>query len=266
MKKRVISAIVLIAIFVPILLLGGMPFAIFMSIAAVVSMYELVNARTKKKGFPFLPLLCSYIFVLVLTLSNYNINTFDYHLDYRIIAGMIFAFVAPLVFINNTKKYGLNDALFLVGSTLFIGISFSLLIQIRNFQLDFVIYLFLVTILTDTFAYITGKNVGKHKLAPKVSPNKTIEGTIGGTLMGTFASVLYYNAVINPHLNIFILIIITIVLSLIGQLGDLAFSFIKREFEVKDFSNLIPGHGGVLDRLDSMIFVVLGFMLFLVIL
>ena len=162
--------------------------------------------------------------------------------------------------------YNLNDALFLTASTLFIGLSFNLLILLRNFSLDYVIYLFIISIITDTFAYITGKYIGKNPLAPLISPKKTIEGLVGGTIMGVVVGTIYYTTVINPGLDIGIIIFVTLCLSLIGQLGDLIFSSIKRYYDVKDFSNLIPGHGGILDRLDSIIFIVLGFILFLAVL
>ena len=112
---------------------------------------------------------------------------------------------------------------------------------------------------------LTGKYVGRIKLAPVISPNKTVEGLIGGTLMGTFVATMYYISVIDVY-SIGGIVIITLLLSLLGQLGDLVFSFIKREFGKKDFSNIIPGHGGILDRLDSIIFVTLGFLIFLTIL
>ena len=101
--------------------------------------------------------------------------------------------------------------------------------------------------MTDTFALFTGMFIGKNKLAPSISPKKTIEGFIGGALMGTFIATSFYVTVINQSMPL--------------QLGDLVFSFVKREYGKKDFSNLIPGHGGILDRFDSLIFVVLAFIL-----
>ena len=103
--------------------------------------------------------------------------------------------------------------------------------------------------------------IGKNKLAPSISPHKTIEGFIGGALMGTFVATTFYFTVIDSNISLVILILTTAFLSVIGQLGDLVFSSIKRTYGVKDFSNLIPGHGGILDRLDSIIFVILAFIL-----
>ena len=120
-----------------------------------------------------------------------------------------------------------------------------------------------ITTITDTFALVTGMLIGKRKLAPTISPKKTIEGSIGGSLMGTIVASAYYITVINPSNSLVLVILATCFLTVVGQLGDLAFSFIKREYGKKDFSNLIPGHGGILDRLDSLIFVVLAFVLLL---
>lgn len=266
MKIRIISAAILLAIFVPLLLIGGLPYSLLMLVIALMGLHEILNIRKTKKEFPFLVELCAYILVAFMTLNNYRSQNLYFLMDYRLMAIMMFIFLAPMVFIDNSKKYNLNDALFLTASTLFVGLSFNLLILLRNFSLDYVIYLFIVATMTDTFAYITGRYIGRNPLAPSISPKKTIEGLIGGTLMGVIIGSIYYTTVINPGLDIGIIIFVTLCLSLVGQLGDLVFSSIKRYYGVKDFSNLIPGHGGILDRLDSIIFIVLGFILFLVVL
>ena len=266
MKIRVISAAVLLAIFVPLLLIGGLPYSLLMLLIALFGLHELLKIRKTKKDFPFFVELCAYILVSFLTFNNYRSQNLSFLMDYRLMSIMIFVFLAPMVFINNSKKYNLNDALFLTASTLFVGLSFNLLILVRNFSLNYVIYLFIIATITDTFAYITGRYIGKNKLAPLISPKKTIEGSIGGSIMGVIAGVIYYTTVINPAVDLGIIIFVTLCLSIIGQLGDLIFSAIKRYYDVKDFSNLIPGHGGILDRLDSIIFIVLGFILFLAVL
>ena len=110
---------------------------------------------------------------------------------------------------------------------------------------------------SDTFAYLTGKYLGKHKFS-KISPNKTIEGCIGG-LLGSIILCLIYAIIVNNAFGLNLVywqvVITAIVLSIIGQIGDFAASAIKRHFEVKDFSNLFPGHGGMIDRIDSIIFI-----------
>ena len=135
--------------------------------------------------------------------------------------------------------------------------------MLRSTSLAYVIYLFLITIMTDTFAYNVGMLIGRNKLLESISPNKTWEGMVGGTVFGVFIATVYYHVVIDSLLPIYIVILMTLFLSILGQLGDLVFSAIKRYFGKKDFSNIMPGHGGVLDRLDSIIFVMLGFMFFI---
>ena len=110
---------------------------------------------------------------------------------------------------------------------------------------------------TDTFAYAVGMKFGKHKLT-KISPKKSIEGSIGGTV-GSIAIALIYTAIVNQYVDLGLsytfIAIVTLILSVLSQLGDLSASSIKREMEIKDYGNLIPGHGGMLDRIDSIIFV-----------
>ena len=98
------------------------------------------------------------------------------------------------------------------------------------------------------------KNIGKHKLIPNVSPNKTIEGSLIGTLVSVIFCSLFYLYQVDPAANIIVVILITLILNIFSQLGDLFFSAIKREYGIKDFSNLMPGHGGILDRFDSLFF------------
>lgn len=262
MKTRITSALVLLVIFIPFLLLGGLPFAMLMAVLSVLSLYELLATRHKIRKIPSTIELYSYILVLFLTLNNYNSADVFYMVDYKLLAFLIMINLSPLVFINNKDKYNLTDALFLIGATLFVGLTFNLLVLIRSYDISYIVYLFLITTMTDTFAFFTGKYIGKKPLAPKVSPKKTVEGLIGGTFMATFIATMFYVAAIGKA-NVFLVIIVTMLLSLLGQLGDLVFSAIKREFGKKDFSNLIPGHGGILDRLDSIIFVTLGFLLFI---
>lgn len=263
MKKRILSAILIIAIFVPLLIIGGKVFAIFMSLLAIMGLYELIHIRESKKEFPFLMKVFAYVMVVFFSLSHFKSIDFIYTMDYRVVAFMIFAFLSPMVFIHDFKKYNLNDALFLIGSVLFIGLSFNLLIICRNYDIMYIIYLLLITTITDTFALFTGMLVGKHKLCPTVSPKKTIEGLVGGVFVGTFVATAFYITVINPSMSLaFVVVVVTIILSLVGQLGDLVFSSIKRYYDKKDFSNLIPEHGGILDRFDSLIFVVLAFIIF----
>lgn len=266
MKTRIVSAALMTVIFVPLLIIGKLPFQLLVLAIAVFAQYELLKVRRAKRDFPIGIELCSYILVGLLTVTNASVLNLDFSLDYRILITMILIYLSAIVFYSDIKKYNVDDALFLMASTLFIGLSLNIMILLRNFNLMYLIYILVITSFTDSFALITGMLVGKNALCKSLSPKKTIEGLVGGTLIGTFAAVVFYNTIIDANLNIFLLIFMTVSISLIAQLGDLVFSSIKRYYNKKDFSNLIPGHGGILDRIDSLTFAVLAFVLFLAIL
>ena len=185
-----------------------------------------------------------------------------FYTDYKILTSIIFLVIIPIVFYSR-NKYNISDALFLFGVTFFLGLGFKYLITVRIYDLNYLIFLCLLTIFTDTFAFITGNLIGRHKLAPSVSPKKTWEGFIGGLVFGTFISTMFYYTAFEYTGNILVLIVVVALLSTIGQLGDLFFSQIKRSYKIKDFSNIMPGHGGMLDRFDSVIFVALAIIYFI---
>ena len=120
----------------------------------------------------------------------------------------------------------------------------------------------LIPIFTDTFAYFGGTFIGKHK-ATKLSPKKTWEGYFTGSIVATILTTIFYIYFIGNPSNTFLLIIMILLMTIFAQIGDLFFSAIKRSYGIKDFSNLIPGHGGIIDRLDSLIFVSFMFIIFI---
>ena len=263
MKKRILSAGIALAIFIPIFIIGGIPFAIAIYIISILALKEFLNAKTSRKNLPLFVEFISYIIYSLIVLSNINNSEMIFSIDFRVLAALFLIYLIPTVLYHNREQYSVTDAFYLIAGVFFLGVSFSLLIIIRNLNLDLIIYLFLITILTDTYAYITGSLIGRHKLLKEISPNKTWEGMIGGTIFGTIISVAFYILVIDPSISIYNISLITLFLSIIGQYGDLCFSAIKRYFNIKDFSNIMPGHGGILDRCDSIIFVMLGFMFFI---
>lgn len=244
MKKRLISAIVMLAVFVPLIILGGFWFEIAITVVAILAYKELISIYEKNIKIPIILKVLSYLSVGLLVICAESLLP-------CLALIILFNFI-PIIFINK-NEYNYSNAVSLFGITIFIGIIFYVLSSVRMATLEEFIYLILITILTDTFAYIGGKLLGRHKLIPQVSPNKTVEGSIIGSMVGTLVPCFVYLFFVNPDINIAFLIFMTFVISIFGQLGDLLFSSIKRYYKIKDFSNIIPGHGGILDRFDSVL-------------
>lgn len=263
MKQRVISAAVVLALFIPLLFMGGWLFDVSVLVLAILGLHEFISIKETRKKLPDFVKVISYLLLAVMVLSNIENADFTFTMDFRLIAALFLAYLIPVVMYHKREVYSVNDAFYLISGLFFVGISFHLLILVRHASLSYIIYLFLITIMTDTYAYFVGKLIGKHKLLETISPNKTWEGSIGGTFFGVLIAGVFYHVVINATTPLYVVCLMTLFLSILGQFGDLVFSAIKRYFGKKDFSNIMPGHGGILDRLDSIIFVMLGFMFFI---
>jgi len=144
--------------------------------------------------------------------------------------------------------------------SVFIPFFLSSFLRIRQMEAwrAYVLLPFVVAFLSDAFALFAGMAFGKHKLAPELSPKKTVEGAIGG-LAGATVCAVAYGLLFEPlfgvtGVRLWALAVYGVVGSVLSQLGDLSFSYLKREYGIKDFGNILPGHGGVLDRFDSVIF------------
>lgn|SRR5574344_432317 len=262
MKKRIISAIVLLLIFVPCLLAGGLLYDSLILIIGVLGLKELLDAKEKKKRIPpFIKFIC--LTLLIILLSTGIINGSSLSINYTVLFAFFITLLIPTILYHDKEKYSVDDAFYLIGSVLFLTIALVLFMNVRSIRTALPIYLFMVSVVTDTFALITGMLVGKVKLLEAISPKKTWEGLVGGTIMGVVIPTMFYSIVIDPSMKIWIVVLLSLFLSILGQLGDLVFSAIKRYFGIKDFSNLIPGHGGILDRIDSVIFVMMGYMIFM---
>lgn len=263
MKQRIISAAVAFMIFVPIFMIGGTIFNLAFYVLTLIGLREFMKIREKEKKTPDFIRFIAYLMITFLYFQNTLNGNLGLTLDYRLTAGIFLTLLLPVVLYHNEKVYNIKDGFYLLGGVFFLGCSMALFSIYRSIGLPIILFLFLITIITDSYAYFIGMLIGKHKLLEVISPKKTWEGTIGGSLVCTFICTVFYITVINPSASIIPISVIVLFLSLIGQFGDLFFSAIKRTYKVKDFSNLMPGHGGVLDRLDSIIFVMLAFTFFL---
>lgn len=252
MKKRVISAIVALAIFIPLIIVGGIWLKIGACVLAVLGMKEFLDLPHKNDRPKYVDVIF-YALVLLLTFMDTKREV------YYLLAGLLP--MLAVIYCNDNKKYNADEAFKLIAMVLLLGTVFHEFLVIREASLWKFIYLFLITMLTDTYAHMAGTLVGKHKLAPKISPNKTWEGAVIGGIFGTLCAATYYYIVVDGSVTVLGLLIVTLFLSCLGQLGDLFFSAVKRNHKIKDFSNIMPGHGGILDRLDSIIFVIIGYII-----
>ena len=258
MKKRVISAAIMLAIFIPLLIIGGIPFRIAVGIIAILGYKEYLDLKKDVK-YPLPVAIIGLIVLLFLTIYNTKSLALNAVLDYRILIGAFLALSIPSLFYFKTDKYSTGDALKMYGFIVFLGTILNVATNIMIYNKLYFYMLLIVTIMTDTFAYLTGISIGKHKFS-KISPKKSIEGCIGGIVLGSIITSIYYMTFIGTA-PIYKVLAVTLILSVICEIGDLFYSAIKRENDIKDFSNLIPGHGGVLDRIDSLTFVIATYIL-----
>lgn len=260
MKKRVISAAIAFLIVIPLLIIGGYAYKIGVIALGVIALFEVMKAKSNKKDIPLLIKIMA-IFTFVLTMAVNINNNFVLNIDYKYLILNALLMFLPLIIYNDDKKYGIEDATYMFAFSTFLLLGFSALMMIRDFNIYYLIFLLLVTITSDTFAFFVGKLIGKYRMCPSISPNKTIEGFLGGLLFGTFITTSIYYVTFEYTGSLLLLVLGVMLLSVISTLGDLFFSYIKRHYDIKDFGNIMPGHGGVLDRLDSLLFVLLTFCL-----
>ena len=261
MKKRIITAVVALIIVIPLVYLGGIYFELLMCLVGSLAFKEMVDLKKSHDKIPDMMVLIGLISLLNLILSN-NTNLSIYNgFTYQTLALIMTGLIVPIIFYEE-GKYTSKDALYLLGTVLFLGLAFNSFIIIRMRSFKTLLYLLIIPTLNDIFAYVIGSKFGKNKMCKSISPNKTWEGSIGGLACGTVGGVILYKILLGKIT--FKIILITVALSIIGQMGDLVMSRIKREIGVKDFSNLLPGHGGILDRLDSSIFVFLAYMFIII--
>ena len=261
MLKRIITGICIIAALIPIIIFSNTwLFPIVMAIISVLCVYELSNCMGLKRNVPLLAPL--YLFGAAFPFLQ---RILDNIIDVAIIAIMAVIFYVSYLFcfaIFSHDKITYPDICTLGLTAFYILFSINMMIYLRDYN-GYIAFLILVgSWVTDAMAYFTGRLFGKHKLAPEVSPKKTIEGSIGGTVFCALAFVLtgvIVDAIadgVSP--NYIYLAISGLIIAVISQAGDLIMSVIKRHYKIKDFGNLFPGHGGMLDRMDSVFSVTLG--------
>ncbi|KON71131.1 phosphatidate cytidylyltransferase [Peribacillus butanolivorans] len=255
MKQRIITAVVAAAIFIPIVILGGIPFLLLVYLLASIGLYELMKMKNMRV-LSFEAIL-SHILLWVLLLPNEN-TAFLANINYDKVQIFLMGVLLLLLYtVVSKNRFTFDDAGFLVITILYLGMGFYYLFETRDSLGLGLIYILLALFTiwaTDSGAYFIGKSLGKRKLWPEISPNKTVEGFFGGVFSALIVGVLFY-VFSSLDYTLLQLLLISLIIAIFGQLGDLVQSAYKRHYGVKDSGKLLPGHGGILDRLDSLIFI-----------
>ena len=284
MKQRVITAIILGLVAVPICIFSGtVAFPIVLAVLGAVGVWELLGCMgTRKNPLISVPL---YIFALAApfvvryTLDARLVASLSSVIPYRTVRSydallvMLGIYVLYLLGVwvfsyQKDQNVDMNKMLASVLVSLYIISATSSIVLIRD-SLGGEYYWYFIFIgawVTDTFAYFTGMLFGKHKLIPNVSPKKTVEGAIGGTVFCIIIFVVY-GAIVNNYtqhdISLIVLAVAGLLSAIVSMIGDLSMSVIKRTYGIKDYGKIFPGHGGVLDRFDSILAVSVVLALFL---
>lgn len=259
MKTRIITAIVALLVFVCVLLAPPVVFPIAIAAVIYLMLYEAYSATKASKAM----IVTGYISATLIMLSGVPfVLGYNFHVTAELCAlaaiTIIIINMAMIVFLHG--KWSYKDVLSNAFLTMYITITTAIIIITKEyFSTTYMLLIFISAWSTDTFAYFTGKFIGKHKLIPNVSPKKTVEGSIGGVVGSMLVCVVYLMIVSLIYKSSSSWLLEGMIIGLIGggfsQLGDLVASAIKRDTGIKDFGKIFPGHGGFLDRFDSVIFI-----------
>ncbi len=247
MKQRLITALLIIACVLPPLILGGIALEILILAFVGLALAETIQVCFKRVSLS----LYALCLILALGLSYADQSSFLIWLGV-----MILIFFSISVF---NEHYSIENCAYLMVMMLIMAMTVQAIHLVYTIGNHVMLYLVIATYMTDTGAYFAGRAIGKHKLNERISPKKTIEGAIGGYILGAASAFVFGKCFVQEFSALF-LVLVSFTAPAVGQLGDLAFSAIKRHFSVKDFGSIFPGHGGVLDRIDSLIFNLLIFL------
>lgn len=248
-KTRLLSGIVLMAVTIALMVYGSYPLFWVITAISLIGLYELYRAVGMEKTPPAALGYISGVVIDILILEN----GYEYYVIW-LIATLI---VMMMCYVIAYPKYNSEQMTMLLFGLIYVTTMLSFVFKVRFLEngIVFVWLIFIGAWGSDTCAYCVGKLCGKHKLPSALSPNKTIEGCLGGILGAALIGFLFAFAVMSDSSYWWKFALIGGVSSVISQIGDLTASAIKRNHDIKDYGKLIPGHGGILDRFDSIIFI-----------
>ena len=258
MIKRTITAVIGVALLVVACIFSDTPvFPILIGIMALLGVYEMLGCIGIRKNF--IVSLCLYVMTVSVTILTQTIQSHSIYI--AAYSSFLFCIILILltVAVFSEGKVPVDKVCIAFTTCAYVITGFISIIQLRSMEKGNIIYLlvFIAPWVTDTFAYFCGMLFGRHKLIPSVSPKKTIEGSIGGVVFCILGCIAYrYILVFLNYENlppVWIFAALGFVVSIVSQIGDLIFSLIKRRYGIKDYGVIFPGHGGVLDRFDSVI-------------
>ncbi|MBR5115852.1 MAG: phosphatidate cytidylyltransferase [Lachnospiraceae bacterium] len=257
MKTRIISGVCIGFVIVPVLLLGGWVLWGFLLAISLIAFFELTGATgVRKKGMILTaPELAGAIAIVALYLALKFVGA----LSCYVVIMMLLLTTLFFIYVLSFPRIHSRELIAAFFCVLYAPCMLSFLWLLWTLPNgNYAVWLPFVAWISDTFAYFTGRFLGKHKLTPILSPKKTVEGAAGG-VVGSLLAGLIYGAIVGHHMGdyqlILVFVIITPIGSVIAQLGDLVASGIKRDHGIKDFGKCIPGHGGIMDRFDSVILI-----------
>lgn len=255
-KERTISAVILVIAAFASILPGGIILAVVLYGISMVGFLELTRACGVRKDQK--PNTLEIVGLAAIT-CYYLVTYFVQDASYAVMVILLAMIAMMSVYVFGFPKYHADQVMDAYFALIYAPVMLSFVLLTR--QLDDGIYLvwmiFISSWISDTFAYLAGVMLGRHKLAPVLSPKKSVEGSVGGIVGAALFGALfgaYLDTTLGQEQYVMILAVVGGVGSVISQVGDLAASAIKRNHEIKDYGNLIPGHGGIMDRFDSVIF------------
>lgn len=248
MKERVFTAVALIAAVLLALAFGLTGVRVLVLAFIAVACYEVYDLKKSSFAPIMLP------FVLLFTFFG-GLNVGQLGLTFYMILMVVSLFILSIAF----EWFSFEDVsyTFLMITLLMLGVQSIKLVL--DYNLLVLLYLLIATFATDTFAYFGGTFFGKTKLIERISPKKTVEGAVIGYVSSVILSITFGHFFLRTELGYKLIVVLSLLIPILSQVGDLAFSLVKRHFNLKDFGSVFPGHGGVLDRIDSFLFTLLTF-------